>query len=342
MKLGTWQFAGLFAVAILGANHVSGEEWMRYFTYYGSWGTIGLVLTIIAITYISYKLVHTIYSLQIRSIAELFHLLFGPVLSPILTFLFYTISVGYCAFVIHEQVYQFQQITGMLPIVSLLLLLCILCLSVFLSIQHVSKASLVGIVFVILFLLFFFTKQQHIPFPSFAYQFNFWWLVRALFYTASHLMLSLVILIPLVARVSDLRVATRGIWLGGGFFALYALVSHLVLLAYWHDVNASSHPFAILSSNLIPGGSFVHVGLSSFFSVLFLAIWTESLAYKTAERFEMNKRPLQLLFAAAMVGISLIFALSFWVGLFTRMATVYFGLFFLLFMIRFLGRTPTK
>lgn len=342
MKLGTWQFAGLFTLAILGANHVSGAEWMRYFTYYGSWGTIGLVLTIFLITYISSKLVRLIHSLQIRSVAELFQLIFGPIVSPVLTFLFYCITIGFSAFVLQDQVQQLFSLAGIAPVISLLVFLGILLFAVTISIQNVSKAALVGVILAIIYVLLFFIKQPHIQLPSFAYQFNLWWGVRALFFTSSHLLLSLVILIPAVARMSDVRLAARGVWISGSFFALLALLSHFVLLAFWHDVNATTHPFYVLSANLFFGGSSLFLAISAILCLLYITIWSEGFANLVSMRFDINQRPLQILFLASIAGISFIYALSFWFGLFTYLSAVYFGLFFLLFLIRHIWRTSAK
>lgn len=334
MELRVWQFAALFAMALLGATHLTGYEWLRFFTYYGSWGTVGLLLSAISMVWISYKLVSLIHQHELNFISDLFQKLMSPLISPTISFLFYTISFSYIGSILALEVNRLREWVPWSGVVSALIIGLLFYLLLHLHVNRLSRLIAGSLIACIVYYFLLLLKQRHIEIPSLAYQFTSWWWIRTLFFIAAHLFLSLMIILPAARIVASRTQLLQGIWIGGGLFTLMALLCHGVLLTYWHDVNSSAHPFALISSQLFTGSSLLYHLLSFIYSLLYIGIWTFFLTHMVAERFDLRRTPVRLLVLLLLIVLALVFTAFPWMGAIPLAASAYVGAGFLLILFR--------
>ncbi|MGD8191568.1 hypothetical protein ACQCN2_16430 [Brevibacillus ginsengisoli] len=332
MKLGVWQFAALFAMALLGTTHLTGYEWLRFFTYFGSWGTVGLIFAGLSMTWICYKLAKIMDQHEVDSISELFQKVLGPIISPTFRFLFYAISFGYIGYLFSSEAARLSQWFPWSGVFNALLIGIFVGLLLQLKVHRliglVASCLIMCAVYFSLMLL----KQQHIEIPSFAYQFNSWWLFRTFLFISAHLLLSLIIFLPAARLVPTTSERVKGIWLGGGIFTIVALLCHAILLTYWHDVHSSTQPLILISSQLFTGSHILYHMLSFIYSLLYIGIWTLFLTNMLSERFDLRHNPIRYLVLLLLICLSVLYIVLPWIGTITLLAGAYVGGVFLVFV----------
>lgn len=297
MKTGTWQIALLFSASALGGTYLSGYEWLRFFSHFGSWGTIGIILTSACLTWLGYRIVVICQANGATSLQDFLGLLFGSRTSPTLTFLTYAILLAYAGTIVGQQVYHFD--AGGFSWILILIPFLFSFLLVQQGIIRIMHVACVSLTAGLLFLAILFTQQLHIPIPSFSYQLNGMWLGYACFYLSLHFLLMLTIIIPLTARLPDPGSTRMGIWIGGAIFFLLTLLGHVVLLAYWHEINTSTQPLREVIVLLLPYGSYFYAFFSFVHVIVILACLFYGLTVPLVERYQLQQTPMLLVFILA-------------------------------------------
>jgi uncharacterized membrane protein YkvI len=329
MDTGVWRFAALFAASALGGTYLSGNEWLRFFSSFGSWGTIGLLLSTICLTWSCYRALKISAENGIASLGDFFSFLLGQKIAPTVTVLVYFIILAYAGGMIGDHA---AELAGGGPLLPAALLF--LCAASFWLIKRgireitTAAAIILALGFLLLGLLYF--EQRHIPMPSFTYQFNAKWFLYAFFYTSFHFLFTLTILLPAAAQVKKISSLRIGLSLGSVMFLATTLLGHLAILAYWHDVNASAQPLQQVIYNLSPGSKLVYALVSSGQLVVSVAFWFYGLTAPLAERFELRQSPLLLLFFSLALIHSIVPMASEWYSLFIYTSATYAGMALLL------------
>lgn len=316
----TWQIAVLFAGAAVGGTYLSGYEWLRFFAYFGAWGMIGILLTGLGLAWFGSTVLSFCHRHQIGSLHDLYRIWFAEALAPGLSVLTHIVLLGYAGVVAGHDV---MQLTG--GAVSWLLLLITLLVAVlFLLFGWKLLVSGTAISLTAGFLLFalLFLEQRHVPIPSLGYQSNGFWVVQALSYLSLHFLLGLVVTIPLASRAAGERAIRLGVYLGSLCFFAFALLGHVMLLAYWHEVNTSPTPVGTILAQLWPLGSWLHALLSLVHAAVILATLIYALALPVSVRHDLQLLPLVLVsFGSILLFALLATTLPWSLGLFAAGAT---------------------
>lgn len=333
MKSETWQIAAIFSFSLLGATYVSGFEWLRFFSYYGTWGTIGLLAAIFVLIWTGLQLSSMIRQQQIRDLNELFIWLCGPILAPTVTLLTYLVIFMYTGTALAQQISNLAGV-GFLPsLISVTVACVIICWLAGLSWPRLLALSTWAALAGVLGSIFLYLNYQALTMPSLTYQLNLKWIWQAILYLSLHLILMLVIMFPLTNSAADDRSLRTGILKGGGIFAVISLLGHFAILSHWHDVHDYSAPLQQIFAQLFPGSGVAYALVGVALTLLFAAIWIYSLALPMAERLDIYLPSVILLFAlvvAAIALLSLVVPGYIWLS---YTAITYLGLFCLLLLI---------
>jgi uncharacterized membrane protein YkvI len=327
MNNGAWRIALLFSANSLGAAYLSGYEWLRFFSAYGSWGTIGIVLTGVGLTWFTYTMLRLCLQNGWSSLHEWFVHLIGPKLAPSFSVISHIVLLAHLGTVVGLQAVQYG--SGRYAV----LLLSALCLTAFWlarsGMSHIVRAVLLFGALGLLLVGWMFTVQRHVPIPSLFYQLTGSWLISASYYLALHVLLSLAVLLPLVSRTTDLSTLRWGMGMGGVFFFLVTMLGHAVLLANWHEINTSAQPVREILGSLLPYAAPLHAAVSLGHSCIVLAALFYGLSAPVVDRYELQLTPMLfvMLLVAALSGL-----LSLWIAaihIFAYTAATYCGMFLL-------------
>ncbi len=295
MNHGTWRIAVVFAVSLLGANYVTGYEWLHAFSFYGIWGMIGLCAAVSVLIWFSGRMVAICRDREIDSLSSLFGHLFGKATGPAVSFLFHVLVIVFAGGLTAEQAALFAAVAGLpVSLGTLVPLVAVLVLTAY-GPRQLTRAAAGWLAFgLACALLLVVAQQRHIPIPSLRYQLHGQWLFSSTGFVALHLPLAVTALLPFAASAGDARAAHRGVILGGAAFGLISLLLNLSLLAYWHDVNASSHPVLQVMTSLFPGSLVVYTLWAAVQAVTVIALWVHGLAAPLIDRFELRPFPVRL------------------------------------------------
>ncbi|GAA4709991.1 hypothetical protein [Brevibacillus fulvus] len=287
-----WRFAMLYVASALGGMYLYGYEWLRFFTYFGSWGTVGLFLSIAALYTLAYVLIKYCREQQIDSLAELCARLTGASLGTVFPWLLYVGLLAYCGTVLGQYAKLLPNFTTSLFFLFLLLP----CVLSFWFIEQIA-ARFVWLILVcwgcfVCLMISTIASQGHVPVPVLTYQLNTQWLWHALFYLGLHFILLLTLSIPLARRSESFFNIRVGLLSAGALHLATALLGHLALLSYWHDLNGSPVPFYELFSKWGTSYALFYGLLSLGQTIVTISCCLYGMAVPLSEKFELRQSSL--------------------------------------------------
>jgi len=297
----TGYIAALVPLALLGAGWLTGREWLLSFTYYGTWGTIGLTAAILFLTWLCTRMVAICQDRNIASLSALFIHMAGEKAGPSLHFLYQTLLLLYGGVLLTQLVLPVVHATGASPWIIVFLAASLVALLAGSSVRWLTIVAVVSLVLSLGSLILVFSEQRYIPLPSLTYQMNLQWFWQAILFSALHFMPMPAILVPLSAVAGNPETFRRSIWLGGTLTLLLALLIHLALLAYWHDIHTDRFPLLTVFSLMLAGLDRVVQFFSLLQGICMLALWLWGQTQSLAIRHEINHWPLVISFILLLV-----------------------------------------
>lgn len=290
----TFRVTSLLTSSMLGAGFLSGYEWLRFFTYYGTWGSIGLMLAIIAMTWILYESLHLAYRNQLFSLSQFLAHLIGPQLTHVFGFFTALIIILYSGITLADQAIFLEQTTSLSPLLGLLVFLVLVFLGARLTNSSLAKIAAGCILGAVVIVLFLYSNQTHIPLPSLSYQLNLKWLWNGLLFTGLHLFFSLAVLLPLVRETDSLPSLRLGIGLSSLLFGVIGLFIHLQILSHWHDVHTHLKPIVEILMAQLPHSVYAYLPISLGHVIILSSILLRSLTDPLLQETQVSELPLVL------------------------------------------------
>ncbi|REK62375.1 MAG: hypothetical protein DF221_13860 [Brevibacillus sp.] len=292
MDRSAWRIAVLFAGAALGGSYFSGNEWLRFFAYFGSWGTIGLAAASIGLGWIGCRVLVSCHRQGVRTLHDLLLHWFGPTFAPTFSVLIHLSLLAYAGATAGMQAMQHMAgAWSWLFVLAPLLLAVVVVSQGWTTILRGTAASLAA---GLLMLGFVFAEQRHVPIPSLGYQFNALWLIQAVLYLSLHLLVCLVVVLPLATRAPRQSTIRAGVLAGTLFFFFASLLGQAILLAHWHDVHSAALPLAHILASLMPFADLLHLLLALGHAGLILGALVYAMAVPVAVRHDLHMGPLLL------------------------------------------------
>ncbi|RAP30533.1 hypothetical protein EEL32_22265 [Brevibacillus laterosporus] len=306
----TFRVTSLLTSSMLGAGFLSGYEWLRFFTYYGTWGSIGLVLAIIAITWLLYESLHSAYRNQLFSLSQFLAHLMGPQIAHVLGFFTALIIIAYSGIALADQALFLEQTISLPALLGLLGLLVLVFFGARLSTSYLAKIAAGCILGALIIVLFLYSNQAHIPLPSLSYQLNLKWLWNGLLFTGLHLFFSMAVLFPLVKETDSLQSLRLGIGLSGLLFGVIGLFIHFQILSHWHDVHTQLKPIVEILMSQLPYSVYAYLPISLGHVIMLASILLRSLTEPLIQETHLRELPL-VLTLVAFVGVIAFFGIHF-------------------------------
>ncbi|WP_139489347.1 hypothetical protein [Brevibacillus dissolubilis] len=338
MKHETLRAAALFAFSMLGPAYLSGFEWLRFFSYFGTWGSIGLIVAVAALVWMQLGLARIMAQHHLRSLRDLFGVLIGPLSASSMHLLYIILLLGMSGLIIAQEAVLLSQMTPLSITVSV----CIVAPLVFLAAGQtwgrlgILAMGVLGLGSLYLLLQFF--SQSHVPMPSLLYQMNAKWLWHALLFIALHGFLSLPVLVSIVSKTTDQALVPRGIVLGGAVFGVIALAVHFSILSHWHDVHNSNQPLMQILTQMFPFGTYTYGVTALLTGLLGVGLWHYGLAAPIVEEFELRQSAVLLVLMLGSLLFTAVVLWSPWLSMVIYSSLTYTGLallgMFLLYLYR--------
>ncbi|NGQ94736.1 hypothetical protein G3578_06005 [Brevibacillus sp. SYP-B805] len=305
MKRRVWQIAAIYTAAALGVDYLGGGEWMQFFSGFGTWGTIDLTVATIALTWLCYQALKAAVQRGIASLPAFLAHLAGEKAAPTVTFLIYLLMIAYTGSAVGQHAAQWWGSTSLalitVPVIFVGLLVLLWSGVQRLAVWGMALALIALVLFVSLFSL-----RHHVPMPSLAYQLNLKWLLYALFYMPFHYLFVLLVLLVHIRKETSLETIRTGMVLGGISLFGVAMSGHLTILVYWHEVNGYAQPLLQLVVSQFAGSRLGYLLFTLVQLLILTAYWFHGLAVPLAEKHDLRRTPLYLLFMAGALPFALL------------------------------------